>query len=227
MKYKTLFFDLDGTLFDYEQGAFNALRSALLSFEIIDDFNLFYQKYREINLQLWELFEKKQISLDALKRMRFERFFQEFQLDQISPADMSERYLFHLSHQAILLDDPIPVLEYLCESYRLGIITNGIASVQRLRLRCADLDRFFQYCIISQEHDISKPDRRIFEIALEMSQTPSNMALYIGDSVTSDLRGANNAQIDFCWLNPRGERLPGNLMCKYCIRNISELFNIL
>ena len=44
----------------------------------------------------------------------------------------------------------------------------------------------------------------------------------VGDGVNSDIRGANNAGIDACWLNPGGKELPGGVHAEYVISDIRQ-----
>ena len=71
---------------------------------------------------------------------------------------------------------------------------------------------------------MSKPDTRIFEIALN-GVSPKD-ALMIGDGVQSDILGANRAGVDACWFNPKGKTLPEGVHAEYDVRTLSECLAI-
>ena len=66
----------------------------------------------------------------------------------------------------------------------------------------------------------SKPDPRIFEIALDGLKPEE--ALMIGDGIQSDVLGANRADVDMCWYNPRGKVLPEDMHAEYEVRDIRD-----
>ncbi|MFR1616881.1 MAG: HAD family hydrolase [Dysosmobacter welbionis] len=55
--------------------------------------------------------------------------------------------------------------------------------------------------------------------------TPEN-CLVIGDSLSKDIRGANNAGLPCCWYNPAGKARPEDLRIDYEIRDLRELLDI-
>ena len=104
------------------------------------------------------------------------------------------------------------------------LLTNGITVIQRLRLANARISQWVSDVIISQEVGLSKPDPRIFELAL--GGLDRREALMIGDGLRSDVQGANHAGVDVCWYNPGGKRLPGDLHAEYEIRDIRDCIPI-
>ena len=50
--------------------------------------------------------------------------------------------------------------------------------------------------------------------------------LLIGDSPSSDIRGANNADIPCCWYDPHGTALPEGLLIDYRITDLRQLYDI-
>jgi len=49
----------------------------------------------------------------------------------------------------------------------------------------------------------------------------------VGDSLTSDMQGGNNAGILCCWYNPNGAPVPDHLKIDYNIRDLREILQIL
>jgi len=225
--YKFLYFDLDGTLFDFETASRTALKDCLP--DLIRKFGLdtVFEKFKYINMSLWNEVEKGTINVDTLRLKRFESLFLQFNQQPETAAITGERYIDRLSVQAPLLQEAEQLLLKLRDQFRLGIITNGISTVQRKRLKISGLESWFDPIIISYDYGISKPDTAIFDIAVEKTGLPRESHLFIGDSITSDMAGADRAGIDFCWFNPGSQKAPEQYCFKYEIRELTELLEIL
>jgi len=225
MKYKWLLFDLDGTLFDYDKGEVVAFKKTF------DDFGINYQTeflsiYDSINKRLWKKFEQGQIEVEKLKVERFELLLDKIDHD-VHPADFSNNYLFNLSNCTFLLDGVDELLRELEGKFKMMLITNGLKSVQRPRLKNSAIKNYFEDIVISEEVGSAKPDNKIFDIAFNKMNSPSkDEVLMIGDSLSSDIQGGINYKLDTCWLNTKA--LPQNgLGTTYEIESIIELKNIL
>lgn len=102
------------------------------------------------------------------------------------------------------------VLSNLQLKFNLGIISNGPISVQREKLQIIGLGHFFDVIVVSGELGIGKPEPGIFVKALELMRVAPNEALYVGDSLSSDIAGAKNAGIYAIWLNRKKVNRPPN-----------------
>lgn len=225
MKYKWLLFDLDGTLFDYDKGETVAFQKTF------DDFKINYKEeflsiYDSINKQLWKKFELGQIEVEKLKVERFELLLD--QIDhEVNPAEFSNNYLVNLSNCTFLLDGVEELLRELDGKFKMMLITNGLKSVQRPRLKNSTIKNYFEDIVISEEVGSAKPDNKIFDIAFSKMNKPlKDEVLMIGDSLSSDIQGGINYNLDTCWLNVKSLNSNG-LAPTYEIKNISELKNIL
>ena len=87
---------------------------------------------------------------------------------------------------------------------RFRELTNGTQTAQRRKLANSGLDQIFVRAFISDEIGYEKPDVRFFEPVLqELKDCRKEEILLIGDSLTSDIKGANNAGLACCWYNPK------------------------
>ena len=185
--YDNLFFDADGTLFDFMSGERWALKRIFsqLKIEVGEEA---LESYSQINNAVWLDFEKGLISIEELKIERFRRFHRQYNIDS-NPIESAEAYEEELSHSFHLYDDALPLLEHLSKSgIPLTMITNGISTVQRGRLLATGTLHYFSTIVISEEIGVQKPSRAYFEKALEMAK-PANNPLVIGDSLTAILQG--------------------------------------
>ncbi len=153
---------------------------------------------------------------------RFRRLFAELGIDGMPLARVSSFYLEALACQPQLLPGALETIRVLAAKYPLALITNGIAAVQNKRFAASPITPYFQSVVISESLGIAKPDPRIFAPALEKIGVAAADVLYVGDSVTSDMAGARNAGMDFCWVNPKGAPVPEGQAAVYIIPAISE-----
>lgn len=224
--YHHLFFDADGTLFDFDQAekqAFYLMANELKLNLGEEDFNL----YKACNAACWREFEQGRLTLAALKPERFFRFAAEGNLET-DPATAALYYEKHLGNQAILIEQSQSVLnELVHRGYRLHLATNGIASVQRSRLAQSGIGPLFDTLFISEELGCQKPDSRFFTTMLEVlgANEQKSCCLMIGDSLRSDIAGARQVGLDTVWYNPM--RIEATDERTYEIGELTELLGIL
>jgi 2-haloacid dehalogenase len=224
MTYQWLLFDADNTLFDYDQAEATALANSFRQFGLNLD-QATGAQYRTINAKLWHDFELGHITQQDLRAERFRRLFTTVNLTVDAEA-FSHAYLRHLSQAGHLLEGAEALVRQLAAEYHIGIITNGIASVQRPRLENSPIYEFVEAFVISEELGVAKPDPAIFDAAFALMGWPQKTAvLIIGDSLSSDMQGGLNYGIDTCWYNP--ENKPATLPVTYNIQSLNELHAIL
>ncbi len=223
--YPWLFFDADGTLFDYNRAEATALQNTfeLLNLEFEDGY---LDTYRQINHGLWQALERQEIKQDILRVRRFELLLQALQLTG-SPDHLSNTYVEQLGLCAELMDGAYDVLQALYKTSRIAIATNGLQAVQRSRLEHSTIRKFIAELIISEEVGAAKPGPAFFDAAFARTEHPAKSdVLIIGDSLTSDIQGGVDYGIDTCWYNPINELKPENLPITYEIRHLRELLEL-
>ena len=82
------------------------------------------------------------------------------------------------------------------KGYRLFAASNSFGHLQRSRLEQADILRYFEDTFISMDIGYDKPDIRFFEEALRRANLAPKDVLMIGDSMTTDILGAQAAGMD-------------------------------
>ena len=224
--YPCLWFDADGTLFDYNRAEAAALRNTFRSLTLPFE-DSYLDVYREINHGLWQSLERQEITQAVLRFRRFELLMEAIQLNA-SPEEMSSVYVEQLSICSELMDGAYEVLESLCAKSQIAIVTNGLQTVQRGRLEKSTIRGFISELIISEEVGAAKPGSAFFDAAFARCDNPAKSdVLIIGDSLSSDIQGGVAYGIDTCWYNPVNEPQLGDLPITYQIQHLSELLTIL
>ena len=87
------------------------------------------------------------------------------------------------------------MLDHLVSEFQLGIITNGAPDLQWEKINGGNLKKYFKHIIISGEVNYGKPDKQIFNVALNKFQVNKESVIMIGDSIDSDIEGAKASGI--------------------------------
>ena len=86
--------------------------------------------------------------------------------------------------------DAKPTLRVLSQKYMLGIIANQSRDILQL-LDKFNIKSFFKVILISSQVNISKPDPRIFQLAMDLAKNNSKHYIMIGDRLDTDISPAN------------------------------------
>lgn len=167
-----------------------------------------YAEFKEINDGLWREYERGEICKKDLMTARFSRFFARLQ----SSADAKEAnglYFNKLCRTGYLLPGAAEFMRELKRRGRIYLITNGTPAAQYGRLESLGLNGFFDGVFVSDEIGYAKPDVRFFEFVLASARVKREDCLVIGDSLTSDIKGANASGIESIWFNPKGKTASG------------------
>lgn len=105
-----------------------------------------------------------------------------------------------------LFPDTLPTLNTLCPLYRFGLVTNGPADIQRDEIEVLGLEPYFDAIHIEGEFRIGKPDPAIFRASLDELRVEASEAIFVGNSLSSDIAGAVNTGIGAIWLNRDGSQ---------------------
>lgn len=221
MRYKRILMDIDDTIFDFMPGNRNAIAA------LMEELNLssptVFDEYQAINHACWEALERGEMNQDQLHVERFRRFLAA-KNHPADPEKTAARFAELLGRQVIPLPYAESVVREISRHLPITLLTNGITVIQKARIAASPIKDWIDKMIISQEVGISKPDKAIFDLALE-GLDPSQV-LMIGDGVGSDVIGANNAGVDVCWFNPKGKTLPEGVHAEYEISDIRDCIAI-
>lgn len=226
MTYRWVFFDADGTLFDYDKAEEKALMLSFRAFELPFGPEA-VKAYRKFNQAAWEDFERGLITAQILHTRRFEQLFEAFDL-QADARQFGRTYLSKLAEGSELFEGAYELVKRLSRVYQLAIITNGLSAVQRPRLATSGLGQFFKTLVISEEQGAAKPDSKFFDAAFELAGQPERASvLVVGDSISSDIQGGITYGLDTCWFNPQAKPPDPRWHPRYEIQHLEQLYTLL
>ncbi|MYD50037.1 MAG: HAD family hydrolase [Dehalococcoidia bacterium] len=220
---KAISFDVDGTLWDFEDALRRGLEAALREVRVIDPEGTEGLTVDHLD-QAWMVERDRQWgTITDLVKLRHDAMRRAFAGIDTPDKDLTNRatdaYLEERNRNSRPFDDVVPGLEALHGMYTLGTLTNGSMRPERL-----GLEMFFDFIVMSVEHGgIEKPDPRIFEIAVREACCEPHELLHVGDHIEYDVRGANDAGVRSVWLNRIGESSSSDVRPDLEVTSLSEL----
>ena len=220
-------FDLDHTLFD----RYGTLRNVLPTFyghyrsRIPEDLSL------EAFIERFILLEKRYIHFGWRKMLQ--ACVEDGILFSIADEDFNKiiHYILHScwTMDAVPYPFTAPTLRKLRDmGYKIGIITNGFSALQQVRLERTGLRDYFDLLVISEEVGVAKPNKKIFDYALEQAGNPDrSRVLMVGDTAESDILGGINAGLATCWLNAHHREQPEGIAPTWTVSSLHELEQLL
>ena len=227
MTYKFILFDIDHTLLDFDTAEDVAL-TQLLKEEGVEDIQTYKDYYVPMNKLLWKDLELKKITKKELVNTRFAKMFAHFGIEK-DGVYLAERYQFYLAQQGQVFSGAMELLDNLIDrGYELYAATNGITAIQTGRLAQSGLAPYFNQVFISEQLQTQKPDAEFYEkIGARIPNFDKNHALMIGDSLSADIQGGNNAGIDTIWYNPHHMENKTQAQPTYEVHSYKDLLNCL
>lgn len=130
----------------------------------------------------------------------------------------------------ILYCDAKECLRELSNKYKIGIIANQSFGTEN-RLEKFGILQYIDLIIASAEEGVAKPDKRIFEIALERANCISEQAVMIGDRIDNDIVPAKEIGMSTIWIKQGFGKYwkitNDSEKADYEIHNLSEILDIL
>lgn len=221
-----VFFDLDDTIFDFKKAEAKAVSATLSELGIIPDEKI-VSKYSEINASMWRRLEKGELTRGEVLVNRFAVLFSELGVER-DTYKTKEMYEKNLSKGHYFIDGAYQMLENLYGRYGLYLVSNGTLSVQQGRLKSSSIEKFFDGIFISEQLGFVKPQKEFFDLVFEkIYDFDKSQAIIVGDSLSSDIKGGNNAGIKTCWFNPKHLQNDTDANIDYEIHALNEIYGVL
>ena len=206
-RYKNLFIDLDDTIYDFSAASREAFMETyeLLHYDrFFDSFNHYYSIYEPYNLELWHIYGEGKITKEELNKRRYSYPLEVFGIKDQELADtFCREALGRIPTKNRLIDGAIELLEYLRPKYNMYILSNGFKELQSHKMRTAGIDKYFDALILSEDIGVNKPNRELYEYALEKTGSKLEESIMIGDMFETDITGAANIGMKQIYFNPK------------------------
>ena len=227
MRYKAIFIDIDDTILDYIPCCREAFDAAIAEIHQNSSdalFDLFFSISGR-------LFSEAKHGLHTVAEV-MELYPQEFceragyPPEAVDPFKHAFRAAWGMTHT--LVPDAKEILEALhAKGYRLFAASNSFGHLQRSRLVQAGVLHLFEDTYISMDIGYDKPDVRFYEEALRRCNLLPQDVLMVGDSMTTDILGAQKAGLDAIFFDRRGEGIKDEGVGLKVISTLPELLTLL
>ncbi len=225
---KTLLWDVDGTLLDFSKAEEYGIRKCFEIFGLGECTDEMLLRYSKINRKYWERLERNEITKQQVLTERFVEFFKLENIDFNDIDKFNDEYQMRLGDKSFPCDNALETVMALKGKCKQYTVTNGTFVAQSRKLTQSGLIDVFDDVFISDKIGFEKPSIEFFDAVQEkIGMFKKDEVMIIGDSLTSDMKGGNNAGILCCWYNPLGFENKTDLKIDYEIKNLNEIFNII
>jgi putative hydrolase of the HAD superfamily len=207
-KPKFIYFDLDDTLLDHKKAEKNGLIDVHLHFDEVRkvDINKLIEVYHQINRGLWEEYGAGKIDRKILHRRRFEETFEALGIPTDLYDEAGKVYMNYYRNHWEWVDGAEEAFRQIQQNFETGLITNGFAETQWMKIEQFGFRDKLRHIVISEEVGIMKPNPGIFDHATDLVGVERDQILYIGDSYHSDIRGGKSAGWKVAWFTRESDR---------------------
>ena len=217
-----LLLDLDDTILDFHKAERIAIAKSIRDFGV-EPTEAVLGRYHVINKWHWEQLEQGKMTREEVLVGRFAMLFQEMGIT-VNAVDVARAYEKNLAIGHYFLPGAEEAVDTLHKKYRLFLVSNGTASVQKGRMTSANLYRFFEKVFVSQEIGHNKPAKAYFDACFaQIPDFDPAKAVIVGDSLSSDIQGGINAGIKTCWVNPTHAEPKNGIVPDYEIEALHQL----
>lgn len=233
--YKYLLWDIDGTILNFKAAENLAIKALFKKYNLGECSDEMIEDYSKINDRYWQALERGEMTKPEILVGRFKEFFESIGVDTEVAEDFNADYQVTLGDYVVFEDGAVELLETEKKAlnndgsrkFRLIAVTNGTKIAQEKKLKTSGLDKIFDAVYISEDVGIEKPNKGYFdEVFSSEGITDKSEAVIIGDSLTSDILGGNNAGIDTIWYNPSGKQNDKGVKVTRIISKLSEMADL-
>lgn len=196
----TVLFDLDETLCEYARSSTERLADAFERADVDPFFT--YDEYRQ------RVADVGGTESDIRRRERcFTELAQENGRDRRAGLRVADAYEALTDYTSMeFVPGAVALLNRYDDAYRLGLVTNGGPDTQSPKIDALGLRQWFDTVILAGYETPAKPHPEPFTRAIEELDATRDETIYVGNSLPSDIAGANAAGIRSVW-KPHRESL--------------------
>ena len=128
---KTILWDIDGTILNFQSAAENSLKNTFRKFGYGDITDELLHMYEGINDVYWCKLEKGKITKEKLLVERFVEFFTKIGVETTRVKEFNQAYLNGLLDTVVFMPEAYETVKKLHLQYKQYIVTNGVKQLQR------------------------------------------------------------------------------------------------
>lgn len=225
---QVLLWDVDGTLLDFHAAEKVAIQTLFREFSLGECTEEMLRVYSRINREHWERLERGEITKQQVLLGRFLEFFQQQGIDPSLAEAFNDRYQFALGDTIVYRDDSLSIVKALRGKVKQYAVSNGTVVAQTKKLRLSGLGEEMDGIFLSEDLGVEKPNVGFFDkVFAAIGPVDRNEVLIIGDSLTSDIRGGNNAGIKTCWYNPGHAKQTEDVTVHWEIADLHQILDLI
>lgn len=224
---KAILWDIDGTVLDFIASQAKSMRARFDEFNIGKCTDEMLERYTQINNHYWEMLERQEITKQGVLISRFCTFFEEIGVD--APVEeFNEAYEMGLPDFMEYMPCTMEVIRSLKGKVKQYAVTNGAFAVQKKRLERSGLNELLDGAFISDAVGFEKPSVDFFNYVFDnIEPFKKDEIMIVGDSLTSDMLGGNNAGIICCWFNPNHQENTKGVKIDFEIDDINKVLELI
>ena len=225
-KIKAILYDVDGTLLDFETQEEVALSYCFKKYNLGELSEEKLELYKRINLGYWEMFEKNLITKEKLVGKRVEDYLEALGV-KLNAEEVNDTYFSKLGDTIVFKDNSYELVKSLKGKIKQYVVTNGAIRVQKTKLAKSGFDKLMDDVFISDEVGYQKPRKEFFDaIKNRLGDVANDEILIVGDSLTSDMKLADNCNLISCFYNPKKKDYKADFKIDYEISDLNEVKKI-
>lgn len=225
-KIKAILYDVDGTLLDFETQEEVALSYCFKKYNLGEFSEEKLELYKRINLGYWEMFENNLITKEKLVVKRFEDYLEALGV-KLDAEEVNDTYFSKLGDTIVFKDNSYELVKSLKGKIKQYVVTNGAIRVQKTKLAKSGFDKLMDDVFISDEVGYQKPRKEFFDaIKNRLGDVANDEILIVGDSLTSDMKLADNCNLISCFYNPKKKDYKVDFKIDYEISDLNEVKKI-
>jgi HAD superfamily hydrolase (TIGR01509 family) len=214
---ETVLFDIDDTLCEYRRSGDELLALAFETHDTEPFFAIedYYARYAE--------FADRTDTIDELRAECFAAIADERERDPALGRALADAYTDERDHHNVrFVPGAREAVTALASDHRMGVVTNGPPTMQSQKLAALGLDETFETVVHAGYDAPAKPDPAPFHRALDSLDGDAESAVHIGNSLSSDVAGAQAAGLRSVWLDDGSDPDP---VPDHTLASMEELAN--
>lgn len=225
---KAVIFDLDGTITNEDQINFSLVQTFKKNKKIFGNITLdiFIKANNDAFNHFYKLYKSKKILLSQLSYLIWFETLARLDIPE-KPRTVYKLYetlQSYIVKKTCLNEYVLETLSYLKKNgYKIGVLSNGLFLERVKKIKKVKIENLIDILITTDMIGKDKPNAKPFQHILKILKIKPYEAIYVGNSLEEDIRGAQKSGIKTV-LYPES---PNSTYADYCINSFKKLILIL